>query len=556
MTYSGAQIFCEVLAASGVKYLFGNPGSTELPLMDALVGGAPLDYILAAHEIPAMAMADGYAQASRTPGVVNVHVSCGVGNAMGMLYNAWCSGSPLILTAGQQDRRLRAEEPVLDGDLIAVTRPWTKWSAEVQRVEDMSRYVRRAVQEALTPPTGPVFLSLPVDLQAETTEDPDLRPASLSNHQCRPPAEALDRAAKLLLEAQRPVVLAGSRVTEYGACDALARLAESAGAPVYSDYQGSYGRLPIAADHPLYAGGLGLFSPEIRRQLERHDVIVVAGMDFLRQYIYHEPANPISDGCRLIQIDINSREIAKNYPVDVGIAGDMRVALDELSTRVDACVKWEPSQRALERRGEIGRWRERELERLRSEIEQERGRRPMAAEALIASLARVLPPDAAFIEEAPTTNRNLLARLGVPHDPTGHFSHRGWALGWGMGCALGVKLAWPERVALALIGDGSALYGIQGLWTAARYRIPVVFVVANNSEYRILKTCSDAMKLPQALQGRYESLDLSDPAIDYVTLAHGFGVEAARVEDARELEARLEASLNREKPLLLEAVVE
>src|SRR5262249_14694011 len=158
MSLTGVEAFLSVLASAGVKYLFGNPGTTELPLNDALAKDDRFRYIFGLQEIPVVAMADGYAQASGSLGVVNVHVTCGVGNAMGMLYNAHCSGTPLLLTAGQQDRRLQLEEPVLAGDLVSVTRPWTKWAAEVQRIEDVPVAVRRAVQTALTPPTGPVFL--------------------------------------------------------------------------------------------------------------------------------------------------------------------------------------------------------------------------------------------------------------------------------------------------------------------------------------------------------------------------------------------------------------
>src|SRR5262245_3355808 len=167
MATTGIHAFLDLLAEFGVRHIFGNPGTTELPLNDALVGDSRFQYILGLQEIPVMAMADGFAMASRKLGVVNLHISCGLGNAMGMLYNAYREGTPLLVTAGQQDRRLRLEEPILWGEMVAVTRPWTKWSVEVDRVEDLPIALRRAVQTALTPPTGPVFLSLPIDVQME-----------------------------------------------------------------------------------------------------------------------------------------------------------------------------------------------------------------------------------------------------------------------------------------------------------------------------------------------------------------------------------------------------
>ena len=176
MARTGIQAFLDMLAEFGVRYIFGNPGTTELPLNDALVSDDRFQYVLGLQEIPVMAMADGYAMAGRSLGVVNLHISCGLGNAMGMLYNAYREGTPLLVTAGQQDRRLKLEEPILWGEMTSVAKPWTKWSVEVDRVEDVPLALRRAVQTALTPPTGPVFLSLPIDVQMESSEKLDLTP--------------------------------------------------------------------------------------------------------------------------------------------------------------------------------------------------------------------------------------------------------------------------------------------------------------------------------------------------------------------------------------------
>src|SRR5262245_12305302 len=217
MAIRGIQAFLELLAGCGVRYVFGNPGTTELPLNDALVGDRRFQYILGLQEVPVMAMADGYAMASRQLGVVNLHISCGLGNAMGMLYNAYREGTPLLVTAGQQDRRLMFEEPILWGQMVEVTRPWTKWSCEVQRVEDLPSAVRRAAQVALTPPTGPVFLSLPVDVQMEIVESGargsglgsvDLVPPKPLNTRVRPPAAAIQQASELLVAAKNPAILA------------------------------------------------------------------------------------------------------------------------------------------------------------------------------------------------------------------------------------------------------------------------------------------------------------------------------------------------------------
>ena len=552
----GIDAMLEILAASGVRYIFGNPGSTELPLNDALALDTRFQYILGLHELPLTAMGDGYAMASGKLGVVCVHISCGLGNAMGMLYNAYCAGTPLLLIAGQQDRRLRLGEPVLEGDTVAVARPWTKWSVEVQRVEDLPIVVRRAVQTALTPPTGPVFLSLPVDVQLESADGLDLSPPHLSDRRVRPPLDALHRAADILAKARNPAILAGSRVTEASAVAELVNLAEQLGAPVLAEQQTSHGRLPMPADHALYAGTLPLWTPEVRQALADFDIILAVGMNLLRLYIHAEPACPIPEQIRLIHMDADPWEIGKNYPVDVGLLGDPKAGLAELRQQVATRQSDDQILAAAQRLEAHTLRRTAERKMLLADIEAQWGQRPMKPLAFMGALCRPLPGDVAVVEEAVTTHQNLLERLGVLADPTGHFSHRGWALGWAMGCALGVKLALPDRPVVALVGDGAALYGIQGLWTAAHHHIPVVYVIANNAQYKILKVSGAVMQLPQMAQQNYLGMDLVEPEVDFVALARSFGVEAYRVADPDELSQRVSDALCRTEPVLLDVPIE
>jgi benzoylformate decarboxylase len=548
----GIEALLEILAASGVNHIFGNPGSTELPLNEALVKDSRFQYILGLHELPVTAMADGYAMASGGLGVACVHITCGLGNAMGMLFNAYCAGTPLLLMAGQQDRRLRLSEPALEGDMVSVARPWTKWSVEVQRMEDVPAVARRLVQTALTPPTGPVFLSLPVDVQLEEAEGLDLFPPQIPDRRVRPPLDAVGRAAELLAQAQNPAILAGSRVTEATAVTELVALAERLGAPVLAEQQTSHGRLPMPADHPLYGGSLPLWSPEVRQRLEDFDVILAVGMNLLRVFMYGEPACAIPERIRLIHLDANPWEIGKNYPVEVGLIGDPKAGLDELAWLVSEKQSPEQVRRAEQRREEYSARRAAEREALLDEIEAQQDRRPMTAMAFVGALCRALPPNAVVVEEAVTTRGDLLEKLGVLADPTGYFGPRGWALGWGVGCAVGVKLAWPDRPVLALLGDGASLYGIQGLWTAAHHHIPVVFVIANNAQYKILKIVGDGMGLAQMAESQYPGMDLVDPEVDFVGLARSFGVEAHRVTEPEELSERAREALDRTDPILFD----
>lgn len=555
MAISGIQAFLEILADFNVHYIFGNPGTSELPLNDALVGDDRFQYILGLQEVPVMSMADGFAMASRTLGVVSLHISCGLGNAMGMLYNAYREGTPLLVTAGQQDRRLRFEEPILGGDMVSVARPWTKWSVEVNRVEDLPVALRRAAQTALTPPTGPVFMSLPMDLQMEISDALDLSPIQVPDPRVRPPREALLRAAELLRGANNPGILAGSRVTETDAMQELVSVAQLLGAPVMTESGTTHGRLAFPADHPLNGQGLPLWSPEVRERLNEFDALLVVGMDLLRQYVYHEPSRAIPEHIRLVHIDEDPWQLSKNYPVEVGVIGHTKVSLDELGRELRSSITSDQAAAIRERTAKHIAAHEATRAGFRQQIDEQRDLRPLTPLGLMGALSRILPDDVAVIEEAVTTTNTTFERLGVLKNTTGYFGHRGWGLGWGLGCTLGAKLAWPDRPVLGLLGEGAAMYGIQGLWSAARYNIPVTFVICNNACYQILKIGAKGIHLPNALAGHFEGLDIRSPEIDYVSLAKSLGVEAHRISEPDELSDRVSESLRANKLQLFDVPI-
>ncbi|MCA9205963.1 MAG: thiamine pyrophosphate-binding protein, partial [Planctomycetales bacterium] len=387
MKLTGIQAFLELLAEFGVRYIFGNPGTTELPLNDALVDDDRFQYILGLQEVPVMSMADGFAMASRGVGVVNLHISCGLGNAMGMLYNAYREGTPLLVTAGQQDRRLWFEEPILWGDMVSVAKPWTKWATQVERVEDVPLAVRRAVQTALTPPTGPVFLSLPVDVQMEASDRLDMAPIRLPNPMVRPPRESLVRAAEVLRSARNPAILAGSRITERDAFEPLVAVAERLGAPVFTESGTTHGRLAFPSDHPLNGQGLPLWSPEVRERLQEFDTLLVVGMDLLRQYVYHEPPRAIPEHIRLVHLDEDAWQLGKNYAVEVGVLGHIRISLAELNDELRTTMT-NTEVAAARERGETRAAAHRAArERFAAQIQAEPDSRPMTPLRLMGALA-------------------------------------------------------------------------------------------------------------------------------------------------------------------------
>ena len=551
MAMSGVKALIEMLAAGGVRYLFGNPGTTELPLMDALAADERLQFILGLQEVPVMGMADGYAMASGKLGVVNLHICAGLGNAMGMLYNAWREGTPLLVTAGQQDRRLRFEEPILWGDMLGVVRPWTKWAAEIERVEDLPSAVRRAMQTARTPPTGPVFLSIPMDVQSAEAEL-DLSLPALPSPEFRPAVEDVSRAVDVLLSAKQPAILVGSRVGERGAVAEMVAVAERLGAPVFSEPGTTHGRLGFPVDHPLYAQGLPLWSPEMRERLASFDVLLVVGMDLFRQYVYHEPSRAMPEHLRIVHLDEDPYQLGKNYPLAVALWGGTKSGLADLDALLARQITGEQIALARRRSEELAEAHHSAREQLARKAETQRATRPMTPLTAMSAIAKILPDNVAVIEEAVTTTNTTFERLGALKNTTGYFGHRGWGLGWGLGCSIGVRLAWPDRPVLALLGDGAALYGIQGLWTAAHYKIPVTFVICNNAQYQILKIGAVQMGLDQARRGRFVGMDITDPEINFVGLAQSLGVRAERIAEPDQLSDLVRQSLAADEPRLFD----
>jgi benzoylformate decarboxylase len=430
-----------------------------------------------------------------------------------------------------------------------------KWAAEVGRVEDVPTALRRAVQTALTPPTGPVFLALPLDVQTARA-DVDVTMPTVPDPHIRPSLESLERAAGVLARAVNPGILVGSRICEAGAVAELIAVAELLGAPVIHEATTSHGRCSFPPDHPLFAEPLPFWSPEVRARLAEFDAILVAGMKLMQQYIYHEPARPIPEHVPLVQVDDDAWELGKNYPLAAPVRGHPKPALAELAHRLGAAMSPDQTAAARARCNARSRAHADARAALRREAESLRDVRPAAPLWLMEQLARVLPNDAAVIEESPTTTGGYLERVGALRNWTGYFAHRGWALGWGLNAAIGVKLAWPDRPVLALIGDGSALYGIQGLWTAARHRIPVTFVITNNRQYKILKQCADVLGLGQAATRHDVGLDVVAPDVDYVGLSQSLGVAARRIAEPEQLAEAVRESLGGDRPQLFEIPID
>jgi benzoylformate decarboxylase len=342
---SGKRAFLDLLKQEGVDIVFGNPGTTELPLMDAFAVENDIRYVLGLQEAALMAMADGYAQASGKLTVLNLHVAPGLGNAMGMLYDAQKAGSPILVTAGQQDLEYLVTEPILSADLPTLARPFVKFAAQVDRLKDLPRLVHRAAKVALTPPTGPVFLSLPGDI-LKGEADLDLLTPTRVAPRVRGDAEAVAAAAELLAKAEHPLILAGDVVAQGRAHAELVDLAELIGAPVYAEFVPSRATFPTS--HPLFRGAMVRTASEVRKILDQYDVLFSVGADLFTLSLPHA-TDPMSPALPLIHLDTDAWEIGKNYPARVAILGDPQATLPDITADVRARMSTAARAAARER---------------------------------------------------------------------------------------------------------------------------------------------------------------------------------------------------------------
>ncbi len=548
---SGKRAFLALLKQEGVDLMFGNPGTTELPLMDALAVESGLRYVLGLQEAAVLAMADGYAQASGKLAVANLHVAPGLGNAMGMLYDAQKAGAPLLVTAGQHDQSFTFSEPLLWADLPTIARPLVKWSSEVRRLADLPRAVHRAAKTALAPPTGPVFLALPADvLNAEG--DIDLGAPSRVAPRLRGDQTAIETAAGLLAAADRPILIAGDAVAQSGAHGELVALAELLGAPVWAEGVPNTASFP--ASHPLFRGAMTRVQTVIRDILRQHDLLFSVGGDLFTLSLPSE-TEAMPEDLPIIQLDNDAWELGKNYPAKVAILGDPKASLPDLTAAVAERMSPAQKARAAERfaamRSTIAAQRSELVARARAE----RAMQPIRPLALLQAIGEALPAETIVIDETISSGFGLRQFL-KSDDARSFYGLRGGGIGWGLPAAIGVKLAQPARPVVALIGDGSAMYTCQALWTAAHDRIAVVFVILNNRSYRILKQRTNALKAHAAQTDRYVGMDLAEPAIDFVGLALSLGVAAERARTVEETLAHLRRGLIADAPILIDVAID
>ena len=540
---NGRTAFLELLVDEGVTHLFGNPGTTELAIMEVVPDFSQLKFVLGLQEAIVIGMADGYARASGRLAAANVHVAPGLGNAMGALYNAKFSNSPIILTAGQQEQGHGLLEPLLYEPLVPIAQPLVKWAVEVTRVEDLPRILRRAVKVALTPPTGPVFVSLPGDV-LEQSADIDLGRPVRVDAKVRPTDEALAQLADRLLAARNPVIVAGQELAAHDAFAEAAELADLAGAAVYGSSVAYGAQFPTA--HPAYMGSLTRNQKQVRATLEPYDLLVCLGADLLRMSVY-SPVEPLPEDLPVVHVSERGWELGKNYRTDVAIQANVKETLKALLPLVRA-------RRAPQAAARLAALKDRNwtAQRAKAAVAAmgEAEATPIDPRFLMLRISEHLPKDAVVVEEALISSLSLPGFLPV-REPRAWYGLASGGLGFAMPGAIGASLALPGRPVVAVVGDGSAMYGIQALWTAAHLKLPVTYVIANNRSYRILKERLVSMRGSDKFVG----MDIKDPAIDYVGLARAMGVPGRRVTDPNDVAPALREAAEQGGPSLIEVVV-
>ena len=516
----------DLFRAHGMTTMFGNPGSTELPMLADFPGD--FRYVLGLQEAVVVGMADGFAQASGQVAIANLHTAPGVGNAMGAIFNAQANHSPVLVTAGQQVRaQMTLQANLTNRDAIRMPHPLVKWSYEPPRSEDVPLALARGVHLASMPPKGPVFVSIPMDDWDVEVDEAAAGEAIRRRVNARAVADpdGIRRLAKHLDDASNPVLVAGPDIGASGGCDAAVGLAERQRLPVWATPATGGGQLGFPENHPNFRGVLPPAIGPVAQTLEGHDLILVVGSSVF-PYYPHIPGPLLPEGAMLIAITSDPDEAAR-APMGYAIVADVGLTLAALLEAVPESSRPAPEPNPGPQ-----------------EIPAED---PLNSSTVHSALAEVLPEDAIVVLESPASTLALRNQLRLSRPGSYYFS-AGGGLGFGLAASIGVQLAQPDRPVVCVLGEGSAQYAITAFWSAVAHAVPVTFLVLNNGEYAILKWFADV----EAVQGA-PGLDL--PKLDVAAVAAGYGVSTQRAQGRDEVRDALAKALASSRPELVEVPV-
>lgn len=550
---NGRFAIIEQLIADNIHYMFGNPGTVEEGFLDVLKDYYPeFEYIFALQETIALGAADGYARGTKKPTVVQLHSGVGLGNGIGMIYQAMRGHAPLVVIAGEAGIKYDAMDAQMAVDLVSMAKPVTKWATRVVDSSSLLRVLRRAIKIAATPPMGPVFVCLPMDiLDAPNYEE--VIPTSFPITRVAPESHILTRAAAMLALASQPLIIVGDGVAYSDAQAELTNVAEMVGAQVW----GADSSEPnISATHPLYGGLLGhMFGESSLKITSQADVVLIVGT-YVFPEVFPALSGVFATEAKVIHIDLNTYEIAKNFPVDLGLLGDPKTTLAKLSTALSLTLTSDQKEVANQRVDQYTQAKKQELAALLSADKNVRDSVPLHMSRFAEELAAQLPEDAIIFDEA-LTNGPEVVRYLPPKKVGQYFQTRGGSLGVGIPGAIGLKIANPDKTVVGFTGDGGSMYTFQALWTAAHHRINAKFVVCNNGGYQILKlNILQYWRERQIPEHNYPfSFDICDPDIRFDELARSLGVKALRIEKPALIASAIKEALSHNGPFLIDLVL-
>ena len=546
MKLEGKHALLQMFVAEGVNYVFGNPGTSETPMMTILPEYKDLDYILVLQEGVAVGMAEGYGRSTGTVPLVSLHIDNGMANGLSLMIDQLRSGTPMVMTAGNKDIRKLGPGR---SDLAELARPFAKWSAEITHAGQVPSVIRRAFQEAKTSPTGPVFVGMSANA-FDDVADVNIQPSTDVVQNSSTDPNTLEEVCDLLSTASKPIMIIGDRLN--GANQAAVKLAETAGIPVYG--HGSF-EVNFPATHPLWQGNLSVRNPDAVKAIRSADLIIAAGCTVFDDFFY-QAEDIIPKSAKLVHIDSDPSSVGKSEPSDIAILAAPSEVITQLAESVSYEFTGTKAEEAALRVKDAASVSSARREAFAKSAMKQRNMSPMSPSTFAATFADALPSDATVFNDGISTG-GLIFEAMSPDERGSYYAIRGGAIGWGMGATMGVQLGQPDRPVVGVMGDGTAIMTIQALWTAANSNIPAVFVICNNRSYRILKLNSNVYHRMQGLQTpeSYVASDFDLP-LDFKSQADAYGVEGVRVETPDELTEQIQRGCELNKPLVIDAVID
>ena len=547
---TGKMALLEMLKAEGVTHIFGNPGTSEAPIIDMLPDYPEFTYIMALQESVAVGMGEAYARATQKPSLVSLHVDSGLANGIALMLDALNSGTPMVVTSANYDIRKVVEGTT---DLAELVKPVTKWSIQLTHPDQIPGAIRRAFNEANTHPKGPVYIGLTANALEDSAEM-NIIPSRYTSDKIRPDLDSIEQAADSLIKAENPVLIVGDRVSDDDAVGEAVRLAEMLGLPAYQ-FRGAEVSFPTT--HKQYLGILNLRNSANRESLKACDTVIAVGMNAFEELFYWGDVI-LNEESTLIHIDSSAVNIGKSEPTNIGIISHCKMGLQELNHNVSDKMRTIDSS-IIEKR--LQRTLDEKKYKQDSFVESTKNKwndKPMSVARMMHEFVAGLPENAVVVDDS-ISNRAIVREYLEGIERGDIVGYRGQSIGGGIGVTMGAQCGYPDRKVFGLIGDGSAMMTVQGLWTAVNDNIPCVFVILNNGMYRVLKVNfniyqKDILNVEPA-GGSLPYSDFPSP-FDMAAIAKSMGMESERITDPEDIKDAVVRASKLDKPVLLDIVID